>query len=71
MDMTEEYEKYRHDLIEYIAQNIPKISIIPGLAGVIPMIGSSTATASVPGIGTQLANYMKNKQEPLINVCLG
>ena len=67
--MKEEYEKYRHDLTEYVAKKIPKIPIIPGLARFIPTIGSGTATASVPGIGTQLANYMKNKQEPF-NKCL-
>lgn len=67
--MKEEYEKYRHDLIEYIARKIPKIPIFPGLAGVIPTIGNGMATASVPGISTQLANYMKNKQEPF-NKCL-
>lgn len=67
--MKEEHEKYRHDLIEYITQKIPKIPIIPGLAGVMPLIGSSMATASAPGIRTQLANYMKNRQEPF-NKCL-
>lgn len=56
--MKEEYEKYRHDLTEYVAKKIPKIPIMPiTIAG----MRSGTATASVPEIGTQLANYMKNK----------
>ena len=33
--MKEEYEKYRHDLTEYVAKKIPKISIIPIAIAVI------------------------------------
>lgn len=66
--MKEEYEKYRHDLTEYVAKKIPKIPIIP-IAFLLAGMRSGTATASVPEIGTQLANYMKNKQEPF-NKCL-
>lgn len=67
--MKEEYEKYRHDLTEYVAKKIPKIPIIPGVAAVVSTVGSGTVTASVPEIGIQLANYMKNRQEPF-NKCL-
>lgn len=67
--MKEEYEKYRHDLTEYIAKNVCKMLTIPCIGGFIPVLGGGVATASVPGIGTQLANYMKNKQEPF-NKCL-
>lgn len=66
--MKEEYEKYRHDLTEYVAKKIPKIPIIP-IAFLLAGMRSGTATASVPEISTQLANYMKNKQEPF-NKCL-
>lgn len=67
--MKEEYEKYRHDLTEYIAKNVSKMLTIPCIGGFIPVLGGGVATTSVPGIGTQLANYMKNKQEPF-NKCL-
>ena len=68
--MKEEYEKYRHDLTEYVAKKIPKIPIILiPIAFLLAGMRSGTATASVPEISTQLANYMKNKQEPF-NKCL-
>ena len=69
--MKEEYEKYRHDLTEYVAKKIPKIPKIPiiPIAFLLAGMRSGAATASVPEIGTQLANYMKNRQEPF-NKCL-
>lgn len=62
--MKEEYEKYRNDLIKYIKQKA-KVTGMPILGGAV-LAGE---VVTIAGIGKQLADYVKRKQEPF-NKCL-
>lgn len=63
--MKEEYEKYRHELMLYIMQGNDKV-IQPKL---LPFISGVAAIGGVPKMSTQLAEYVKQKNEPF-NKCL-
>ena len=63
--MTQEYEKYRESLAEYI-----KVVKKPGLTGAI-LAGAvpGMSTVGIPGLGKRLAEFIHKKQEPF-NKCL-
>lgn len=76
--MKEEYEKYRKSWLEYFVKNTVEESgigifgvgvspgitgVLPGIAGVLPGIGA------MPAMNKQLAEFVKNRQEPF-NKCL-